>query len=76
MPAAEALPVQAGWSGAADLTGQTFVDVDPWFCTDVCPAVIADRLVYSGRHHITAEYAQYLSGSIEEVMAPALNAPR
>ncbi|MBB2992513.1 hypothetical protein FHR72_004014 [Mycolicibacterium iranicum] len=75
-PAAEIVPDQAGWSGAAELTGQTYVDVDPWFCTEVCPAVIADQLVYAGKYHITGRYARYLSGSIEEVMAPALNAPR
>ena len=74
-PAAEAVPTQAGWSGAAELTGQTYVHVDPWFCTEVCPAVIADQLVYAGRYHVTAQYAGYLSGSIEEIMAPALNAP-
>ena len=72
VPAAEALPDQTGWSAAAELTGQTYVDVDPLFCTEVCPAVIADRLVYSGKYHLTAEYARYLSGSIEEMMAPAL----
>lgn len=76
VPAAEALPAQGSWAAAAERTGQTFVDIDPWFCADVCPAVIADELVYSGSYHITAQYAQYLSGSIEEVMAPALNAPR
>ncbi|UXA16765.1 SGNH hydrolase domain-containing protein [Mycobacterium sp. SMC-4] len=75
-PAADALPEQAGWSGAAEVTGQTFVDVDPWFCTEVCPAVIADQLVYSGRYHLTEEYARYLSGSIEEIITPALHAPR
>ncbi|WNG86182.1 SGNH hydrolase domain-containing protein [Mycobacterium sp. ITM-2016-00317] len=76
VPAVEVLPNQEGWSGAAELTGQTYVDVDPWFCAEVCPAVIADHLVYSGKHHITAQTAQYLSGSIEEVMAPALTVPR
>ncbi|SDU32202.1 SGNH hydrolase domain-containing protein [Gordonia westfalica] len=74
VPAAEALPDQSGWSGAAELTGQTYVDVDAWFCTDVCPAVIADQLVYSGRFHIAGGYAEYLSGSIEEIMSPALAA--
>lgn len=75
-PADDALPTSAGWSDAADLTGQTFINVDPWFCTEVCPAVIADQLVYSGRYHVTTQFAGYLSGSIEEIMAPALDAPR
>ena len=57
-------------------SSKTYVDVDPWFCTEVCPAVIADQLVYSGKYHLTAEYARYLSGPIEEMMAPALTAPR
>lgn len=76
VPAAEALPTQEGWSDAAEQTGQTYVDIDPWFCTEVCPPVIADQLVYSGKYHITAQYARYLSGAIEEIMAPALQAPR
>jgi hypothetical protein len=76
VPAAEALPSQEGWSDAAEQTGQTYVDIDPWFCTEVCPPVIADQLVYSGKYHITAQYARYLSGAIEEIMAPALQAPR
>ncbi|MGE2833556.1 SGNH hydrolase domain-containing protein [Mycobacterium sp. SMC-4] len=76
VPAADAVATTAGWTDAAELTGQTFINVDPWFCTEVCPAVIADQLVYSGRYHVTSQYAQYLSGSIEEIMAPALNAPR
>lgn len=75
-PAAEVLADQAPWSEAAAQTGQTYVDVDPWFCTEVCPAVIADQLVYAGRYHIAGQYAQYLSGAIEEAMAPALTAPR
>ncbi|MFE0747889.1 SGNH hydrolase domain-containing protein [Gordonia sp. NPDC058843] len=73
-PASQALPVQSGWSGAAEITGQTFIDVDPWFCTEICPAVIADQLVYSGRFHLTGRYARYLSGPIEEIMAPSLRA--
>lgn len=76
IPAAEAVPSQVSWSEAADLTGQTYIDVDPLFCADVCPAVIADRLVYAGRFHVSAPYAEYLSGAIEEVMTPALNTPR
>lgn len=75
-PAAEALPDQTPWAEAAAQTGQTYVDIDPWFCTEVCPAVIADQLVYAGRYHISGQYAQYLSGAIEEAMAPALTAPR
>ncbi|WP_137808824.1 MULTISPECIES: SGNH hydrolase domain-containing protein [unclassified Gordonia (in: high G+C Gram-positive bacteria)] len=73
-PAAAALPDQSGWSGAAELTGQTFVDVDPWFCAGTCPAVIAEQLVYSGKFHLTGQDARYLSGPVEEVMAPALSA--
>ena len=72
VPAAEAVPDQAPWSEAAELTGQTYVDIDPWFCTEVCPAVIADRLVYAGRYHVAGPYAEYLSGAVEEALAPAV----
>lgn len=74
-PRADIVADQQPWADAAAQTGQTFVDVDPWFCADVCPAVIADQLVYSGKYHVNGGYAQYLSGSIEGIMAPALNAP-
>ena len=71
-PAVDVLPAQDPWAQAAELTGQTYINIDPWFCTDVCPAVIAERLVYSGKYHVTRQYAEYLSGSMAEVMAPAL----
>lgn len=71
-PATDALPTTAGWTDAAELTGANFIEVAPWFCAEVCPAVIADQLVYSGRYHVTPGYAGYLSGALEEAMAPAL----
>ncbi|MFD1813839.1 SGNH hydrolase domain-containing protein [Rhodococcus gannanensis] len=72
MPAAAVLPNQTGWSTAAEAVGGTYIDVNPWFCTDVCPAVVGDHLVYAGEHHITNEYAEYLSGSIENHIVTAL----
>ena len=73
-PADQVLPDQTGWSTAAEAVGGTYIDVDPWFCAGTCPAIVGDQIVYAGKYHITIRYGQYLSGAIEDVMAPALAA--
>jgi peptidoglycan/LPS O-acetylase OafA/YrhL len=37
--------------------------IDPitWFCTDACPAVVADTLVYRDSNHMTTTYSQALA---------------
>jgi peptidoglycan/LPS O-acetylase OafA/YrhL len=32
-----------------------------WFCTDTCPAVVADTLVYRDSNHMTSSYSQALA---------------
>ncbi|MFT3662297.1 MAG: SGNH hydrolase domain-containing protein [Gordonia sp. (in: high G+C Gram-positive bacteria)] len=69
---ADEVPGQSSWSEAATAVGGTYIDIGPWFCASTCPAVVADRLVYAGQHHITVDYGRYLSGAIESVMTPVL----
>jgi hypothetical protein len=56
---------------AAAATDTLYVDVIPWFCTKRCYAVVDDIQVYSDWQHISATYAKYLSGSVQEALAPA-----
>ena len=37
--------------------------IDPvtWFCTDTCPTVVADTLVYRDSNHMTTAYSQALA---------------
>lgn len=72
LPADEAVPDQSGWKNAAKDVDGTFIDVTPWFCTDACPAVIADQIVYAGSGHITVGYGRYVSGALQAALAPAL----
>jgi peptidoglycan/LPS O-acetylase OafA/YrhL len=39
----------------------TIVDPTTWFCTDACPAVIGNTLVYRDSNHMTTTYAEALA---------------
>src|SRR5690606_26776707 len=46
----------------ADKTGSSFVDVVPWFCTDVtCPAVIGGLTTHRDGYHAAENYVVWLS---------------
>lgn len=68
LPRPEAL---SGPSARADEQGARranalFVDTSAKFCTEQCPAVIGNFLVYRDGHHMTATYSRALSASVEE----------
>lgn len=47
---------------AAQATGVTYVDVDPWFCADGhCPASVGSLPVYADGRHLTTQYARSLA---------------
>jgi hypothetical protein len=48
------------------------VDVNPWFCSRTCPAIIGPYEVYVDSAHITNTYARVLEG----VLTDALRLPR
>lgn len=57
---------------AAKSNGARYIDITPWFCASRCYSVVNKTQVYSDWQHITATYAKYLSGSVEEALAPDL----
>lgn len=57
----------------ATRAGVPYVDVTSWFCTSVCTAVIGNMVVYSNDYHVTATYATYLSGALQEALQPILD---
>jgi len=48
----------------------TVVDATPWFCTDVCPAVVGNVLVWKDNSHLTTKYAALLSPLLEARLPP------
>ena len=56
----------------AKASGARYIDVVPWFCTDVCTAVIGDMIVYRNASHITATYGLHLSGVLEAAIAESM----
>ena len=40
--------------------GIRYIDPTPWFCSDVCTAIVGPYEVYLDRYHVTAAYATYL----------------
>jgi hypothetical protein len=53
---------------AIDGAGGKFIDARSWFCSSVCTPIIADRAVFRERFHISATYARYLTGVVQEAM--------
>ena len=53
----------------ADSLGVGFVDPTPWLCSPTrCPVVSGSYLVYRDASHITATYAIYLQGRLEQAV--------
>ena len=57
---------------AAARVGALYVDTEPWICGARCEPIIHNILVYYNNYHITYTYAQYLSGALQESLAPLL----
>lgn len=51
---------------AADNGGGAYIDPIEWFCTETCSAVIASKVVYSDKQHITVTYAEHVAGALAE----------
>jgi hypothetical protein len=41
-----------------------YIDPTPWFCSNVCTAVVGPYNVYMDRFHVTATYATYLHNAL------------
>ncbi|KUL41281.1 acyltransferase family protein [Actinoplanes awajinensis] len=67
-PVAEAMPFparQALVSQTARKLGVTVIPSRNWFCTDVCPAVVGNLLMWRDNSHITTKYAAMLAPVLE-----------
>ncbi len=58
----------------AETAGARFVDVTPWFCATVCSPVIGNMLVYTNDYHVTATYAEFLTGELRAALQPIIEA--
>ncbi|MFD1845090.1 acyltransferase family protein [Arthrobacter flavus] len=41
-----------------------YVDLNGYLCTNLCPSIIGDLLVYRDEHHITTEFSRALAGPL------------
>ncbi|GAA4924075.1 peptidoglycan/LPS O-acetylase OafA/YrhL [Stackebrandtia albiflava] len=44
----------------------TIIDPSSWLCTDTCPVIVGNLLVYRDGHHITTDYALMLAPLLSE----------
>ncbi|MBP2216405.1 acyltransferase family protein [Arthrobacter sp. CAN_C5] len=42
----------------------SFVDLSSYLCTDICPSIIGDLLVYRDEHHMTTAFSRALAGPL------------
>ena len=49
----------------ARANGVTVIEPIPWFCTDVCPVVVGNILVWKDNSHLTTKYAALLTPLLE-----------
>ncbi len=54
-------------------TGTTLIDLTDYFCTEVCPAIIGNALVYRDSHHLTATFSVQLAGILGARLRPLLS---
>lgn len=60
---------QANQAGAQQ-GGASYIDTTSWFCSATCTAVVGNLLVYADAGHMTNEYAAFLSGELQNALAP------
>jgi hypothetical protein len=61
---------------AAAATGATHLDFSDYFCSDVCPVIIADTLIYFDPFHITATAARPFTPLFKAAIERALSGPQ
>lgn len=75
-PASLALdaPGRRGTAAATAATGTPLIDLIGYFCSDVCPPIIGNMLVYRDSHHMTATFSAALAGPLADRLLPVLAA--
>ena len=54
--------------GAAQATGATYLDLQDYFCTDVCPLIMGDVQTYLDGNHVTMTFSRYFAPVFEEAI--------
>jgi peptidoglycan/LPS O-acetylase OafA/YrhL len=70
-PISEALPpayASTAEETAVSAVGGQYIDVIPWFCSQVCSPVIGTFGVYFDDFHITTPYSQFLEGVLTQAL--------
>jgi peptidoglycan/LPS O-acetylase OafA/YrhL len=70
-PSSQALPpayAVAAEQAAMSAVGGGYVDVVPWFCSQVCSPVIGKFNVYFDKFHVAAPYSQFLEGVLAQAL--------
>jgi hypothetical protein len=55
---------------AAAATGASYVMTSKWFCTSTCSPVIGNFIPFYDEGHVSATYAEFLSGVISQQLKP------
>ena len=57
-------------AAAARDAGLRVIDPTPWFCTERCPVVVGDLLVYKDNSHLTVAYAEAIAPLLDRALFP------
>jgi SGNH domain (fused to AT3 domains) len=57
---------------AARREGVKYINPQPWLCTTICSPVIGNMVAYFDTFHVSATYAEFLSGVWETTLKPLL----
>jgi SGNH domain (fused to AT3 domains) len=59
---------------AATASKVTYINEIPWECSATCTVVIGNMIAYFSSGHLSATYATYLTGVLQEALKPLLRA--
>jgi peptidoglycan/LPS O-acetylase OafA/YrhL len=62
--------------GAAQATGATYLDLQDYFCTDVCPLIMGDVQTYLDGNHVTMTFSRYFAPVFEDAINAELASAR
>lgn len=57
-------------------SGAINIDMSDYFCSNICPAIIGDELVYRDEHHISATFSRSMSSALGETILPLVKMGR
>jgi hypothetical protein len=53
---------------AASASGAKYIPTEQWICAQLCVPVVGHIRVYNDQYHISATYAEYLSGAVQAAL--------